>query len=207
MNQFDSFLQRTANFISILFNPLIIPTLGTILVFRSGGLFSLWPLGIVTWTVLIVSLGTLWLPLVILQLLKCMQFIPDLQLENLEDRRIPYTLVLVPYIITCYYLRQLPVPEAVSNMVISATVALGVNIIFLFFWKISSHAIGVGGLVALVLVLFLRWHATHFTILYLAIFIAGLVCWARLWLMVHTVSQVYAGFATGFLITFLILIA
>lgn len=205
MNQNEKILHAIAQFISACFNPLVIPSLATLMIFCSGNIFVLWPSAVVAWIVFVVSMGTLWMPLVVLQLLKQFQYITDLRMPGMKERILPYTLVMILFLITYFMIRRLNIPEVVVNIIFSSCIAIGVNIIFLFYWKISSHAMGAGGLLALTFVLFLRWQANNFTLLYLAILIAGMVCWARLWLEAHTEKQVYAGLVVGFVITAFVL--
>lgn len=205
MKQIEKMLAFFAQAVSVAFNPLVIPTLGTVIIFRSGNIFSLWPSSVVVWIVFIVSLGTLWLPLVILQLLKHMQYISNMQLDSMKERIFPYTLILITFVSTYLMIQRLNIPSIVTNIVLSSCLAIGVNILFLFYWKISSHAMGVGGLLALVWVLLWRWHSDNVMLMPIAIIIAGLVSWARLWLEAHTEKQVYVGLAIGFLITFSVL--
>ncbi|MEJ5264819.1 MAG: phosphatase PAP2 family protein [Bacteroidales bacterium] len=205
MKQIEKMLAFFAQAVSVAFNPLVIPTLGTVIIFRSGNIFSLWPSSVVVWIVFIVSLGTLWLPLVVLQLLKHMQYISNMQLDSMKERIFPYTLILITFVSTYLMIQRLNIPSIVTNIVLSSCLAIGVNILFLFYWKISSHAMGVGGLLALVWVLLWRWHSDNVMLMPIAIIIAGLVSWARLWLEAHTEKQVYVGLAIGFLITFSVL--
>ncbi|MGC8802736.1 MAG: phosphatase PAP2 family protein [Bacteroidales bacterium] len=205
MSSNKTILHAIAQFISVLFNPLVIPSLGTLMIFHAGNIFNLWPSTVVAWIVFVISLGTLWLPLVVLQLLKQFQYITDLRMNGMKERILPYTLVLIIFLITYFMIRHLIIPDVVDKIILSSCIAISVNIIFLFYWKISSHAMGAGGLLALSFVLFLRWQATNFTLLYLVILIAGMVCWARLWLEAHTEKQVYAGLSVGFAITAFVL--
>ncbi|MCX7985628.1 MAG: hypothetical protein N2662_01630 [Bacteroidales bacterium] len=206
MNDFLRKLDTIAHYISVIFNPLIIPTLGTVMLFFSGYYFGLWPKSSVIWIIFIVSLGTLLIPLFILMLLKTTGHISDYQLSNRSGRILPYTLILVNYFLLYLILQRLVLPEAVNNIVLSAGLCILANIIILFYWKISTHAIGVGGLMAITFLLYTRWQAINLNWLIFSIIISGLVCSARLWLKVHTERQVYAGFLLGFLITFIVLI-
>lgn len=75
--------------------------------------------------------------------------------------------------------------------------------IITFFWKISLHTIGMGGLLGFFLEMMLHMQGTTiFSILFpFLVIIAGLVGTSRLYLNAHTPAQVYAGYAVGFLAT------
>jgi membrane-associated phospholipid phosphatase len=201
----NKLITSIAQFISVILNPLVIPTLGTLMVFKSGNFFSIWPANVVIWIVFIVSLGTLILPMAILLSLHYLQFISNIHLHERNERIFPYSLLLIPYWATYLLLKRTHLPALVPDIVLAASIALVINIVILFRWKISSHAIGVGGLLSFAFVLFTRWHSTNIGWLSFCILAAGLVSSARLWLNAHTEKQVYAGALIGFLITTVVL--
>ena len=81
-----------------------------------------------------------------------------------------------------------------------------INIIVNRWWKISAHAAGMGGLVALMF----RIIASHYALynlnvwLSVMIIVAGMVMTSRVYLKRHTLWQVLAGFANGFICVYLL---
>ena len=80
--------------------------------------------------------------------------------------------------------------------IVLCSIVFWVNI----YWKISLHAIGWGSFVATLFIL-----STISSMIYLPYFIAsvvttGIVGSARIYLKSHSESQVYVGFAVGFLL-------
>ncbi len=75
--------------------------------------------------------------------------------------------------------------------------------IITFFWRISLHTIGMGGLLGFFLEMMLHLPGTSiFTILFpFLVIAAGLVGTARLYLQAHTSAQIYVGYVVGFLAT------
>ena len=69
-----------------------------------------------------------------------------------------------------------------------------------YFWKISAHLVGWGGLVGLILILSLRFNTDLMLFLILAILSSGFIGFARLKLEAHNPLQVYSGFLLGFVI-------
>lgn len=67
------------------------------------------------------------------------------------------------------------------------------------FWKISLHAIGVGGLLAFTTVLWWFFDAIDISILAGIFLMAGITGTARLYLGVHTKYQVWMGYLVGML--------
>ncbi len=80
-------------------------------------------------------------------------------------------------------------------------VAGAINLLINFRWKISAHAAGVAGVVAL-LIRIIRDGLPQdgaFLWLLIAIGLSGILGTARVWLGRHTAWQVIAGYAVGFL--------
>lgn len=71
------------------------------------------------------------------------------------------------------------------------------------FWKISLHAIGIGGFVGFMVGLNQYSHLANFEIvLPMLFFLSALVLSARLKLNAHSLGQVYAGFVLGICVSF-----
>ena len=81
-------------------------------------------------------------------------------------------------------------------------VALLIALCINFFWKISAHMIGIGGLLGGLMGV-ARIHLINPYLLFIAVLlIAGLLGTSRIFLKRHTPLQVYAGFSLGFMCTF-----
>ena len=91
---------------------------------------------------------------------------------------------------------------AFLSLLMGACVALLFSLCINFFWKISAHTLGIGGLLGGIMGV-ARIHLINpywgFIIILLA---AGLVGTSRIFLKRHTPMQVYAGFCLGFICTF-----
>jgi membrane-associated phospholipid phosphatase len=100
-------------------------------------------------------------------------------------------------------LKKVKAAPIFDEMIFGASLSIIVSLIVTFFWKISIHMIGIGGLTGIVYV----------TIQYLApgsnlivaglILIAGLVAFARIKLQAHNSMQVLVGYVVGFVCTYL----
>jgi hypothetical protein len=78
--------------------------------------------------------------------------------------------------------------------------------IITFFWKISVHSLGIGGIVGILLIISSMVPESPVNYLLLAaILISGIVLSARLKLQAHTQAQVYVGFLLGLFISFMII--
>jgi hypothetical protein len=135
-------------------------------------------------------------------------YVSSIRLENLSDRRLPYFATATIYGITSYFFGIKMVQ--VSNLppeigIILATITLSilsVGIISLW-WQISAHAVGVSGIVGILLAIIIQnsTESLHYPFL-LSILVWGWVVSARLSLNAHTTAQVTAGSVLGFIISF-----
>jgi hypothetical protein len=68
-----------------------------------------------------------------------------------------------------------------------------------YFWKISAHLVGWGGVVGLIVILSYQFGSDMMIFLVVAILFSGITAFARLRLNEHIPLQVYTGFLLGLL--------
>ena len=66
-----------------------------------------------------------------------------------------------------------------------------------FWWKISIHAVGVGAITALLVILSILMQTDLLVFIVTAILISGLVMSARLFLNLHEPAEVWVGYFFG----------
>lgn len=192
-------ISHTARVTSILFHPLLIPTLGFLLLFNSGFYFAVIPWSLKRFILLVVFLSTCILPALSIGLLS---FSPrfDIKMEKGTDRVLPLILSSFFYYIGYLILQRVPLFPIYQLFLIASILVQIALIIISLRWKISAHSAAIGGLVGGFFALAFRLQESPVLILITLIFIAGMVGTARLILEKHTSSQVYAGFLLGLLI-------
>lgn len=192
-------ISLTARVTSILFHPLLIPTLGFLLLFNSGFYFAVIPWSLKRFILLVVFLSTCILPALGIGLLS---FSPrfDIKMEKGTDRVLPLILSSFFYYIGYLILQRVPLFPIYQLFLIASILVQIALIIISLRWKISAHSAAIGGLVGGFFALAFRLQESPVLILITLIFIAGMVGTARLILEKHTNSQVYAGFLLGLLI-------
>jgi membrane-associated phospholipid phosphatase len=122
-----------------------------------------------------------------------------------RNRVLPLLITGLLFFSTFFILRKFPIPF-INVFMLASAVSVLLNAVITYWWKISSHMIGTGGLTALAFALFYRLNGDIKGILILAVLIAGCAGFARLRLNAHNQSQVYGGFALGFITVFSILL-
>lgn len=195
---------RFASIISAIFSPLFIPAYGVGLALLTTTLYYVAPSA--KWHVLLTTLATTgMIPLIAIFLLTRIGKVTDIGLNDRRERTLPYLITLACYIGCTGYLVTVHSPSWLTMFMAGGAAALIITMIVNFWWKISAHAAGMGGLVALMIHIAARslnvWEIQWVAMA--VIVVAGLVCSCRLILQRHTLGQLAAGFTLGFLAVFL----
>lgn len=200
---FEKAFTGFSHFLSWVLVPLLMPVYGLILAF-SLSVLDVAPMGMRINFTLIVAGITCVIPMILVVLLKKLGFVQDLGLNNRSERPIPYIIMIVAYGITAWFMASRHAPLWLSMFFAGGAVAALVNLIINFEWKISAHAAGIAGIVALLIRIAKDGYPEPeiYVWLLVAIGLAGLLGSARVWLGRHTVWQIVAGYAVGFCAVF-----
>lgn len=186
--------------------PLMMPLYGIILIF-SLSILSFVPEASKWAFTAIVALFNMAVPAILVLLLKRFGIVHDIGLNGRKERLIPYIITILCMGGTAWFLHSKGFPMWVTMFYAGGAVAGVIEFLINFKWKISAHCAAIAGIVALLV------HMTHnpypspyITVwLVVAIFCAGLLGSARLWLRRHTLAQVLAGYSVGFLAVYLMM--
>lgn len=210
-------LRITARVISYIMHPLFI--IGYVLLFliqANRYLFS-FPndkaqgLALIT----ILSIAILF-PLIALFMLKALGFLKSFEMEDREDRIIPLVLTGLFYLWLYVNIRiNDNIPGTFSFFVLGSTIAIFLALIINIFSKISLHAMGAGGFVAIMLAIVFQWTYGFFDlslpflgvelrlsdrfVIMVTLILAGAAGTARLYLKAHKPEEVYSGYIVGIL--------
>ena len=195
-----------AKVISALFHPLLMPLLGVIFIFYSGSYVSFLPSDVKRIILLVIAANTLGLPLLMMPLFIQFGAVKSLAMESSKERVLPLAFTLIPYILSVYFLIKLPIPVVVAGFMLGASIIVASCLIISYWWKISIHLVGIGGIVGFIIAFSIRLYTDILPYLLVAIFIAGLLASARLLSKSHKPSQVYSGFILGFIIMLLVIL-
>ena len=203
----DTTVPRIARVVSAASFPLLMPTYAVAILFLFTYLSHI-PGGIRLMVTVVTFAVTAALPAVGIYILYKVGKITDPALNERRERTIPFCFTVPSYIATAFYFQSISAPWWMSAFMFGAAVALLISLIINLKWKISGHAMGMGGLTAMSLYLASRGWLTMFGYgLPLAmLLLSGLVATCRLLLGRHTLSQVAAGFALGFVAIYLSII-
>ena len=195
-------MNRTlAQLLSVVFHPLLMPTLlfavllflvpDTALAMPREGRKLLLGLIFVT-TYLIPGAST--------YLLYRSGAIGSITLENRAERKLPLLFTTFFYALTAWlFYRELRFDDLPFQVMLLMSVALLLTFLISFYWKISAHSVGIGGVIGMLMVLNTQFEGN--VLLYPIvglIVVGGFVISARLALQAHTLAETAAGFLMGF---------
>jgi membrane-associated phospholipid phosphatase len=199
-------MQKFSKAISHIYHPLIIPTLGILVLFNSGTYLSYLPFEMKKWMLVIVFLSTYIVPLAMIPFFLYQNMIRNIKMDSKRERYLPLALSLVMYLFCYYLIRRISIPNIYHSFILSSLLSVLVTLLITLKYKISIHMVGAGGLIALIgfLAFYLKVNLQFY--LGVAIVLAGLTGMARIILKAHTPDEVYTGFLTGFTVVLLTLL-
>jgi len=173
------------------------PTYGILLLLNIDSQLYLFLTFNVKLTLCLMTLAfTCLLPVMNVWLLVKIKYISSFHLNIKEERNISYVTTLIFYVAEYYLLNGVQVFDVLKLLVLGATLSVALAFIINFWWKISAHMIGIGGLAGALFALNGQIDIAFF--FPIVLFVAGLIGFARLALEAHTNAQVYTGFLLGF---------
>lgn len=196
----EHIVTRCANILSWVCVPLLMPVYGIILIFTLSFL-AYAPFTTKLVFTLIVFGANFIVPMLLVLLLKKIGLVDDLGLNGRKERLIPYIISIVCLGGTGVFLYMKMAPLWVAMFYAGGALAALINMLINFRWKISAHAAGIAGVVAMLIQIMKEGPAAPETTGWIvaSIIIAGLLGSARIWLGRHTLMQVLCGTAVGFL--------
>jgi len=191
-------MKKLAPVISYLFHPLIMPSLGLLIILNSGTYLSLYDPAAKRAVLFVMALGTLVFPLMMLPILYYRSLVTSYKDASREERLIPQVIILVLYIITFVYFQRLPLNRVIHAYVLSAAVLLLLVILLNLRFHLCIHSAALGGITGLIIALIYLFQTPLLGVLLLSLLAAGLTGSSRLALETHRWWDVLAGFLFGF---------
>ena len=140
-------------------------------------------------------------------LLKPLGLVQSFEMRDKQERTGAYIITGIFYLWMYKNFASGAVPELYAKFVLGATIGLFFAFFANIFFKISAHATGMGGLVAMVFLLAFEWAGASLSLgpillsinglLVVVVLFAGLIGVARLSLAAHTPAEIWQGYAAG----------
>lgn len=190
-----------ANIVSFVFHPLLMVTYG-ILLALSFTYLAIYP----PMAKLLIAGGafvsTALLPGLFILFMTRSGAVTDIELSDRKERVIPFLIFITAVLVYMFFLYRMLLPFWLLSLLAGSCVALLIALFINFYWKISAHAIGIGGLAGGIMGIARIHMINPYWSFIIVILIAGLLGTSRIILQKHTPMQVYAGFSLGFICTF-----
>lgn len=207
-------MRGVAHFFSFVFHPLFILTyMVLVLLWTNPFSFGWRHVAEADTLLLIIVMTSITLPAISILLMKMLGWINDFRLETRHERIGPYIASGIMYLTLYLHIsRAETFPLSLRVVTLGSLFALWGCFFINNFVKVSMHAAGVGGLVALVALTKITFGYSQAQIgipggvnvvlpldyiLYAVILIAGMVCTSRMILKAHDLKEVYLGFIIG----------
>ena len=198
--------KNLAKTISIIFHPLLLPTIGILVLYNSGSVLEYLPFQAKKIILLIVAASTIVLPLSFIPFFIFQKIIKNVQMENNRERLVPFFITSALFFFGYYLLVRLGAPQTITKFLLSATISAFILFLYSFKWKISAHMIGIGGLTGAFIAVSFRLNVNMEYYIMLAVLLSGIIGYARLKLQTHKQFHVYIGWLTGFIVSVLVIL-
>jgi hypothetical protein len=192
---------RLAKIISILFQPLLIPSFALLIIFNLKNHIALGiPVAARQMIMGMVFITTFLMPAIFLLFLYKRGIIKTLQMDSREERIFPMIITGIFYLTTYYIIRKFQLDTIYLKLFLGSVITVLLALAVSLYWKISMHMMGVGGLVGALTGVSQSLNIDLTFWIIFAVFCSGLTGFARLRLNAHNPGQVYAGFLSGFMV-------
>ena len=195
-----------ARIFSIVFHPLMMTSLGMLIVFNSGTALSVLQTDIKRVSMVVTVLFTFVFPALMILLFAITKVIGSVEMKERRERVLPFLLIILFYLFTFFMMRGIPqLSKGHIVFLFCPAVALFLAMIFNNIMKISIHMLAIGGLLGLLLALIMIYAAPLQHIFIAVLVCSGLLGTSRLILEENTPREIYSGFGTGFVTAAIIL--
>lgn len=193
-------LRWPAVFFSYVLHPVFVPVyVIAFLVYIHPSYFSGFSARAKLQTVIIPVYNMVLLPLISILLMKGLGFIDSVFLRTRKDRIIPYMASGI-FFFWAYlvFKRQEMYPPVLPGFVLGVFLAASAALIANIYFKISMHAIGMGGWLGIFWVIYRENSMLMSWPLAAVILLTGVVCTSRFLISDHTQKDIYLGLLLGF---------
>lgn len=190
---------------SILLHPLLLPTIGIIILYNSGSVLEYLPFQAKKIILLIVGVSTLILPVSFVPFFIFQKIIKNVQMENNRERLVPFFITTALYFFGFFLLIRLGAPQTITKFILAATVSAAILFLYSFKWKISAHLVGIGGLTGALIAISFRLNVNMEYYIMAAVLLSGIIGYSRLKLKTHKPFHIYVGWITGCIVSILVI--
>ncbi len=195
---------KLAKIVSVLLQPLLIPTYTLLLIFSLNNYIALIiPPEYRKIILAIVVVTTFIFPAIFILFMYKRGMVKTLHMDQRQERIIPLLITAIFYFLAYNLMRRIHLDDIYLKLFLGSFISVVVAFVISLFWKISMHMIGMGGFVGALIGISQSIPVDLAFWVIIIVFLSGLTGFARLRLNAHTPLQVYAGFLGGMLVMIL----
>lgn len=193
--------EKFAKIISTLFHPILMPSLGFLLLFYSGFYDTMLTNEAKRFILLVIFFSTATLPML---LIAVWAFNPkfDFLMPKSQDRIMPLLFTSIFYYVGFILLGRIHFLPVFKLFMIASVLVIITLLLVSFKWKISIHMAAIGAVTATFFALSFRWGVNPMSAIVVLVLVSGLVGTARLVLNKNSLLQLAAGYILGFSILY-----
>lgn len=194
--------KSVSKIVSYLFHPLVMTTLGMLVLFNSGTSLSVLQPEVKRLSLIVTALFTFVFPASMIIILYLTRVIHNIDLNERKERVLPIALTIILYLFTFFVMRG--IPQLTGGHIVflfCPPVALFIALVVNNFMKPSVHMVGIGVMVGILLVVALVYGAAIQYLFIVAVLAGGLIGSARLSLGIHRPIEIFVGFMIGLVAT------
>ncbi len=197
-------LEKSARIISVIFHPVLIPTLGFILLFNTEFYFSFLSWEAKRFVLLVLFFTTAVLPMLSVAILTLNRKY-DVAMKKSNDRVLPLLFSSVFYYLGYLLLSKIKAYPVFKIYMLAAVLVIIFLMVVSLKWKISTHMAAIGSLTAALLSLSFRTGINPLWEVLLVVIVSGIIGSARIIAAKHSIWEIVSGYLTGFLIVYLVI--
>ena len=190
-------IEKTAQALTVIFHPVFVPLYGLLIIYSSHTLLSFIPSEMKRVIFIVVFANNVIIPLSLTAILYAKGAIKTFSARDRNERVVLLTFAMVMYTLTALVLLKMRVPSLFKAYFISIAIVTLITLVITAFYRISLHASGIGGLLALVVFMMILYDIRSVWQLVTVILAGGLVMSSRLYLEDHSPAEVWLGLLAG----------
>jgi len=190
-------MKKIAKFLSYLFHPLIMPSLGLLLLLNSGTYLSLLDPAAKRAILFVMVLGTFVFPLMMLPILYYRNLVSSIQDATKQERLVPQIIILILYVITFVYFNKLPLSRVIHAYVLSSSLVLLLVILLNLRLNLCFHSAALGGLTGLIITVIFLYETPLQGVLMLSLLAGGLTGSSRIAMGLQKAWEILLAYVLG----------
>ena len=187
----------TARISSLIFHPLLVPSLSCLLILQSGHYLQYVENQLLKAILIVVSTISFFIPLLLIPLFYFQGSLPDLSFKKKKHRILLLTLLFITYSAGIFLMRHYGFPRIITNMFTAYTVGILILTLLQLMLKLSMHTAAWGAITGLCLFININYGQDLRLFFIILIIISGIVGTSRLKVKERKPAEIYWSFLLG----------